>query len=324
MSTEMNEKNAWITWERQQRNVSMARVFSADYYEFSKPRNSYIFRVLVNAFLTLKVFLKKYQIIFVQNPSIVLVAVSVFINVFFRKKLVVDAHNAGVFPFEGKSKLLVAFNNFLLKRSDLVIVSNSSLSRKLSDLGITSIAMPDPIPKLEASVRASFDMSPVQVFIVCSWSDDEPIDLYFSLAKSFPNIEFGISGKVKERYNYLLNDVPENLKLMGFLPENEYFYYLASSETIIDLTTRNDCLVCGAYEAIGAGVPAILSDTTVNRELFIKGIVFSECNDSALVEALNYLFRDHATLVSEVGLMKDKMIRDEERNKMRVLEFLTE
>ncbi|WP_421842845.1 glycosyltransferase [Marinobacter algicola] len=323
MSIEMNKINAWVTWERQQRNVSMARIFSADYYEFSKPNSSYISRIIVNTFLTLKVFLKKYQIIFVQNPSIVLVAVSVLINVFFRKKLVVDAHNAGVFPLEGKSKLLVAFNNFLLKRSDLVIVSNSSLSRKLSNLGVSSIAMPDPIPELEENVRTSFDISPVQVFIICSWSDDEPIELYFSLAKVFPNIEFGISGKMKERYNHLLSDVPENLNLMGFLPENEYFYYLANSEAIIDLTTRNDCLVCGAYEAISVGVPAILSDTTVNREVFKKGIVFSECNESALVEALDYLFRDHATFVYEVGLIKDEMVREEERNKVRVLECLT-
>ena len=324
MSIEINEKSAWITWERQQRNISMARVFSADYYEFSKPSYNYISRVLVNTFLTLKVFRRGYQIIFVQNPSIVLVAVSVLVNILFRRKLVVDAHNAGVLPLEGKNRLLLGFNNFLLKRVDLVIVSNIYLSCKLSNLGVRSIAMPDPIPELTESIKSSFDASPVQVFIICSWADDEPIELYFSLAKAFPNIKFGISGRVKDRYSYLLNDVPVNLKLMGFLPENEYFYYLSKSEAIVDLTTRNDCLVCGAYEAIGAGVPPILSDTKVNREVFKRGIVFSECSDFALIEALSYLFRDHATLVSEVGLMKDEMVRDEERNKMRVLEFLSD
>mgnify|MGYP005812147565 CR=1 FL=1 len=324
MSIKTLGQAAWITWERQQRNISMARLFSADYYEFSNPSFSYISRIVVNMFLTLKVFQKEYRIIFVQNPSIVLVAISVLLNIFFKKKLIVDAHNAGILPLEGRSRLLVAFNDFLLKRADLVIVSNSLLSRRLSDLGIRSIAMPDPIPNLEEQISTACDISPVIVFIICSWSDDEPIELYFTLAKMFPSVTFGISGKTKQKYNHLVDDSPDNLEVMGFLPENEYFHYLARSKVVIDLTTRSDCLVCGAYEAIAAGVPSILSDTAVNREVFIKGVVFSECNNLALIEALNNVFREHGSLLSEVSSMKRGMILDEERNRERVLEFLSE
>lgn len=314
---------AWITWERQQRNISMARIFGADYYEFSNPRFGYFSRLLVNSFATFRVFRKHYQVIFVQNPSIALVAVSIFINLFFKKKIVIDAHNAGVIPREGRIRCLVKLNNFLLRRSHLVIVSNPSLQARLSALEIPAMAMPDPIPNLDEFVEAEDNVSSSDVFIICSWSDDEPIELYFSLASALPNVTFAISGKVKEKYGYLLKEKADNLDVKGFLPEDQYFQELQKSKIVIDLTTRNDCLVCGAYEAISSGIPIILSDTLVNREVFRRGVVFAKCDLASLKDALLFSLNERSRLVSEIGLMKDEMLLAERLNRKRVLEFIS-
>lgn len=322
MSLIMLSDKAWVTWERQQRNVSMAKIFSADYYEFSLSRSNYIFRLLINAVSTFKVFRKDYSIIFVQNPSMALTGLAVLFNIIFRKKLVVDAHNAGVLPFEGRFKILVVVNNFILKRADLVIVSNKVLSAGLKRLGVRSVAMPDPLPEVNFPMKPKVHSGKVDVFIICSWSNDEPIDLYFAIARSFPNLKIAISGNFKKWVNSRSASNPDNLALLGFVDEEIYFRYLSDSRVIIDLTTRKDCLVCGAYEAISVGVPVIISDTNVNREIFSKGVVYSKCNERSLAEALKFALENEVELRSEVYALRRILTIKENKNRNMILSML--
>lgn len=322
MSSIMLNDKAWITWERQQRNISMAKIFYADYYEFSLSRSNYIFRLLLNSVSTFKVFRKDYSVIFVQNPSMALTGLAVLFNFIFRKRLVVDAHNAGVLPFEGRFKLLVVVNNFILKRADLVIVSNKILSTGLQRLGVRSVAMPDPLPEVNLPIKPTVNCGKVDVFIICSWSDDEPIDLYFSIARSFPDLKIGISGNFKKWVNFRAVSNPDNLTLLGFVAEENYFKYLSDSRVIIDLTTRKDCLVCGAYEAISVGVPVIISDTYVNRETFSKGVVYSKCNERSLVEALKFALENEVELRSEVYALRRMLTVKENNNRNMILSML--
>lgn len=319
----MRKKIAWITWERQQRNVSMSRLFSADYYEFNESSRNYLFRILANSFKTYGVFNRGYDVIFVQNPSFFLMAISVFFNVFFNKKLVIDAHNAGVFPLEGKVNSLVRINKLFLKKADLVLVSNKYLQKYLDGLGVDSFAMCDPIPEISKKSLSKYRLSKTtDVFIICSWSDDEPVHLYFSLAKRFPHLKFRISGNFRKRFGSALNDIGNNVELLGFVEESLYFKYISECEIAIDLTTREDCLVCGAYEAISFGVPVILSDTKVNREVFRRGAVFSNCSDDDLSEALQYTIDNYEFLKSEVANMKEELVADELENREMVFKRL--
>jgi len=57
----------------------------------------------------------------------------------------------------------------------------------------------------------------------------------------------------------------DNLTLTAFIDDNAYVTLLYSCDLIVDLTTREDCLVCGAYESVSAEKPLLLSDTTALR-----------------------------------------------------------
>lgn len=59
-----------------------------------------------------------------------------------------------------------------------------------------------------------------------------------------------------------------NVILTGFLSDNDYSNLLHAVDAVMDLTTLDFCLVCGAYEGIAARKPLILSDKLVNHELF--------------------------------------------------------
>ena len=67
---------------------------------------------------------------------------------------------------------------------------------------------------------------------------------------------------------------------MLFLPvtcqKDEYVSMLYSVDATIDLTNRENCLVCGAYESVAAGKPMILSKTQALMEYFNKGAVYVE------------------------------------------------
>ena len=47
-------------------------------------------------------------------------------------------------------------------------------------------------------------------------------------------------------------------------------------DATIDLTTRENCLVCGAYQSIAAGKPMVLSKTRALQTFFPAGAVYTD------------------------------------------------
>lgn len=288
-SQAVNTNKAWITWERQPRNRSMAAVFEADYIELSTSKKG-VSRYLECISYTFKALRRShYDIVFAQNPSLVLVAVAVVLKLFFKFKLVIDAHNAGVRPKEGRIATLNWLNLFLLKRADAVIVTNNQLKHYLETHDVTAVVFTDPLPNLAKPKSLGFDNF---VFVICSWAEDEPIHEYLQVAKQRKDLNFVFSGNYKKYFTE--NEVaslPENIKLPGFVDEDEYAGLVIDAKVILDLTTREDCLVCGAYEAISANKKVILSDTKVNKDLFGKAAFYTKNNSIDLNIAIDIALR---------------------------------
>jgi glycosyltransferase involved in cell wall biosynthesis len=67
------------------------------------------------------------------------------------------------------------------------------------------------------------------------------------------------------------------------------------------LTTWQDCLVCGAYEAMAAGKPCVLSRTTALTELFTRGTVFSSHDPHDIARAVVSAYERRSVLASEIA-----------------------
>ena len=279
------KKKAWVTWERQPRNRSMATLFDADYLELSSSKKG-VARYLECAKQTFKALRRgRYDIVFAQNPSLLLVAVAGFLKLLFGFRLIIDAHNAGVRPKEGRSAILNKLNLFLLKRADAVIVTNNQLKQYLESKNVTAVVFTDPLPSLAEPKSLGLNNF---VFVICSWAEDEPIHEYLQVAKQRSDLNFVFSGNYKKYFtDSELATLPGNIKLPGFVAEDEYAGLVFDAEVILDLTTREDCLVCGAYEAISANKKVILSDTKVNKDLFGKAAFYTKNNTSDLNEAID-------------------------------------
>jgi hypothetical protein len=225
-----------------------------------------------------------------------------------RARLVGDFHNAGVNP--PAARWLVPW---IVRRSELVIVSNRNLEKPIEAHGGRAMSIPDPIPHFD--VAAAPSSGAFEVFFICSWASDEPIVEVLKaariVAERAPGIVIAITGRPKlERVGWT-EPVPANVHLTGFLSDHDFERRLLGASVVLDLTTRDDCMVCGAYEATSAEVPMVLSDNAPTRAYFRKGALFTDNSAASIAREILDAHARHAELRLEVSALKRELLVDE-------------
>ena len=291
----------WITWEHHIRNISLCDRLDAKLYELALPKNRF-FRYLKAIYLTTKILWKnKKNIIITQNPSLILSLQATLLKPFFCYKLIVDAHNAGIFPRENRSRTLTLIANYIIRNADLVIITNQALANRVATIGGRGVILPDPLPKL-FSAKNDLRKKNIRPYIlfVCTWAEDEPYFEVFNAASCMPEVDIYVSGNSKGREKLYNQELPSNIKLTGFLPDSEYRSLLSNAHIVIDLTTRDDCLVCGAYEAVAAERPFILSDSKALKAYFSMGGMHVDNSATAIASATKAILKDYDFYINEV------------------------
>ncbi|MDD1444339.1 hypothetical protein MEO93_29175, partial [Dolichospermum sp. ST_sed3] len=102
--------------------------------------------------------------------------------------------------------------------------------------------------------------------------------------------------------------VPKNVILLGYISDAEYTEMLYSVDATIDLTTREDCLVCGAYESVAVEKPVILSDTEALRFYFNHGVIHTQNNAEALKNAILNVISNKVVLADQIKVLKKNKI----------------
>lgn len=279
-------RRIWITWESQRRNRTLSQALDAELFEFDLKLNRVI-RYLVALFKTGITFIKERpSLIFAQNPSLLLALFSVNYGKTFGIPVIIDSHNAGLFPSDGRNRWLNKIALYIVKKASLTLVTNNGLKNYVDRIGGTAFVLPDPLPRFDASIqdRPMVLQGRRNILFICSYASDEP---YLEVLKAAKELKEGIVIYMTGNSKGELGSVPENVILTGFLPEDEYIRLLHAVDVVIDLTTREDCLVCGAYEAVAAEKPQILSDTKALREYFYKGALYVDNTSDGLVEKIN-------------------------------------
>jgi len=305
----MSER-VWLTWETQRRNRTLSSKLNADLYEITadgprwKRYPSLILRTLKILFNT------KPSFVFSQNPSLLLAAIAVTYGKISNSTVIVDAHNAGIFPLEGRSAALVRIAAFINSLSSKVIVSNTSLIKHVRKHDNDVYAIPDPIPVINKHSLYPVRNDAFNIAFVCSWADDEPLEEVFHAASNltgFANLY--VTGKSGGKEQSFVTSLPANVILTGFLSEEEYEDLLIACDAIMVLTTRDDCLVCGAYEGVAVEKPMILSNTDALIKHFNKGCMYTDNTAIDIERKVRDLCQAHTMLEEEIKSLKvDKQI----------------
>lgn len=317
----LNDK-IWITWETQTRNHTLSAHMDATLFK-KDPKLTPLLRYPYLIFWTTQLlFRNKAKVVFAQNPSLILSFLTIVLGKFFLKKhIIIDAHNIALESITGFWSFLEIIRKFIIKHATFTIISNSELTKRITMYGGTPIVLPDPIPKPDKPNSTSYNKlaGRKNVLYICSWSNDEP---YYEVIKSASMLNDGVmlyisgnsKGKLKDKITYQR----KNIILTGFIDKGEFEYLLHSVDVVVDLTSRESCLLCGAYEAVAAEKPMVLSNTRILREYFYKGAAFTDNTASDIAKKINSILNDSQYADDVAKLRKEISIAWlEKRNRLK-------
>lgn len=305
----------WITWETQRRNKGICSALGWPLHEitYSGPRwRRYLYCMME----TLRIIREERpRVVVAQNPSIVLATLVITMKKVFGYKAVIDAHNSGIYPMEGKNRIMMLVSGLLQQFADVTIVTNDQLRALVESNGGRAVVLPDRLPEIPP-VKPYPVSGRINLAYICTYSTDEPYHELLQAARLLPeDIVIYVTGKYRGKIDE--RSVPNNVKLLGFISDEDFWALLSSVDFIIDLTLRENCLVCGAYEAVALEKPLVLSDTKALREYFNQGCIYVSPSKESIfygimkaIEQRDSLEKDILSLKSEIQDSWNKRIDD--------------
>lgn len=292
----MRSRALWIDWGRHVRTHSLTRRLGVDLIEIVISGNRAL-RYLLSMKQTIGALrARRPSVVIATNPSIVLGLFLLLYRRFSGFKLISDAHYAGVDPpnFNRLLKRILDLHN---RSVDLVVVPTETHALRLTQIGASAYVCPDPLPHIPTRSGFEHTLPEKSVLLVCSFDLDEPFSAAF---EAFDQLrEDGYSLVVSGNYARAGVD-PERfpwVQFLGFVSERDYFGYLQACSVVMDLTELEDCLVCGAYEALALHKPLILSDSEAMRAYFGDACVLTENASTAIVESVRQAFSKRDELI---------------------------
>ena len=264
----------WVTWEVHQRSRSLSRELALPLVEITHTGNR-LARYLSSAARTVSALTTgRYRTVFVQVPSVVLGALCISLRRLLRIRVVVDAHNAVIENAESRQWYVALPSRFVLRSADLVLVTNARLVDRVRALGGQAAVLPDPVPQM--SVPHGTVVREGHVVVISTWAADEPVPEVIAASRLLSgSATLTITGKPRGDAAEAASREP-GIVLSGFVSRDRYVELLATAQVVVDLTTREDCLVCGAYEALALGKAMVVSDSEALRDLLLDAAVYSD------------------------------------------------
>jgi glycosyltransferase involved in cell wall biosynthesis len=319
-------KKIWIAWEKHRRTTELATAFDVAKLFQLEVEASRPIRYLSLLYRTLRIILRERpDLIIVQNPSIVLSVFMVTLGKLLVPHVVIDAHNAGIIPFPSKYNSLLPLYGMIQKWADLTIVTNEGLAKVVHANGGRPFVLEDRIPQFNGVERIALKGKHNLVF-VCTFEEDEPYEEVIRAARFIdPSIHLYVTGKYQKASPTIIAQAPDNVAFTGFLSDQEYANLLYSCDAIIDLTLLEDCLVCGAYEAVALGKPLVLTNTPALRSYFYHGAVYTENTAEKIAQAIRSVVENKKVLQEEIAILRSQLKsawEEKRQDLLRILEQL--
>lgn len=303
---------AWITWENQRRNPELASAFGADFFAIVFDNQGRLARYARSALQTLRILLGyRLKTVFVQNPSLILSLIAVSTKYLLGTKVVVDAHNAALEYCSSPNKIVGIVGRFVVSKADYLIVTNSHSAKRAAGLGANPVVLPDKLPHIEDVESPNWlgpSGGPV-VTLIASFAEDEPIREFLEAVLPLKGrLQVYVTGN-KRKAGELLNYESSSVKFTGFLSNQDFEGLIRYSDLLVDLTTREDCLVCGGYEALAVKTPVLLSDNLVSKETFGPHLLYCDNTTPGIRASIEQFVADQDKAKQGVVLARDEFAK---------------
>jgi hypothetical protein len=200
--------------------------------------------------------------------------------------IVVDGHNGALTPpwsrFPGTA--------WAMNRCERVLVHNAEMRPVAEALGVRPgkiQVLEDPPPVLDPPDPAPAGAP--YVLVPCSFNPDEHalIPVVIEAARLMPGVPFLITGRRrKAEAAGLTRDAPANVRFTDYLPIGDFERLLFGSGVVLGVTSRQNCQLSVANEALGDHCALVLSDTPTLRNMFGAAALFAQNTPESLAAAL--------------------------------------
>lgn len=311
------KKIIWLSWEDHRRNHSLAHYIGADLYELGDTiRWARLLRYGSNIVKTIRIYSRQRPTtVICQNPSSVLALLTILLRWRFGYQVGLDTHNVGFALDPWLPWYLKKLAVWLQRQADFVITHNDELAAFVADRGGTVITLPDPLPAIRQGPPLPLP-DRFNLLFVCTFKPDEPYGAVLEAVRRLDSdIGIYVTGTPPKRVENA--SWPDHVVFCGRVSWERYDQLLRSVNAVIDLTTREMCLLCGAYEAVAAGKPMLLSRTRTLMGYFRRGAVFTDNqadgSPHALRAAILELRARERELRREVEILRTELTQDWER-----------
>lgn len=302
---------AWTPFMR--RPDSMQRHFGYELIFVALSFNNRKFRpleYLIKMWKTLGHYLsKKPDIIWIQLAPTFLLYITFLYKWLLRPKAIIiaDCHNS----MYRKPWISLPFSVSLLNRCRMVIVHNESMMKVAEECGIAPSllhVLEDHPANIEKNALSKINYPRPWVLFPCSFNSDEPIHEVFQAARTAPEITFVLTGNpARAKGLHDLDNIPENVKIAGFVPKDEFDSMICSADLILALTLKEGIQLSVASEAVGAGKPMVLANTKTLKQLFHKGAVLVDPADGfSIAEGCRQAIAKKDNLAKEVSQLREE------------------
>jgi glycosyltransferase involved in cell wall biosynthesis len=312
MTNPRQAKVAFVAWQDHRRTREICAALTIERHALTT-RARGVRRYLTLIPRTLCLFSRKrsYTVV-VQNPSLVLSILTVLARPLFSLRTIMDAHNEAIDPFLNPHPLVGRVSRWLQRRFDYVIVTNRFLARTVVRNGGRPIVLPDRIPEPLADQEAPIHMrGRCNIVVISTFVKDEPLGEVLAAARELDaDYHFYVTGDHRDLEPGLAAAAPSNVSFTGFLSEPQYWSALRHADLIVDLSLIDNCLVCGAYEALAVGTPLVLSRNAAAIELFSEVARFADNSSTSIANAIREVRTHAADLRARAPQVREKLRAD--------------
>lgn len=123
----------------------------------------------------------------------------------------------------------------------------------------------------DATTRSHYRISePYMLFVGTIEARKRP-DLFVTLARKFPSIDFVMVGSIPQANHAALVDLPKNVKLLGLIPKHHVRDLLATSHALI-FPSELEGLPNAVLEAVSMGLPVVAQPKSSLPEIIQDGV----------------------------------------------------
>jgi glycosyltransferase involved in cell wall biosynthesis len=309
------QKRVWITWERQRRSIELAKKFHCELFIIE---DEGIMKYPLSLLKTVMILQRtKPDILFVQNPSMILATFACLYKLIRNVKVVVDRHTTFLLTRKYKNTpriiLFKLLHRFTIRKADLTIVTNDFLADLVQKLNGRSFVLPDKLPELSNDKQITFQ-GKRNILLISSFGIDEPIQEAIESMKSLieEDTYLYITGNFKKLEKSIYEKVPRNVIFTGYLGEQQFIDTLFSVDAVMVLTTADHCMLCGCYESVAAEKPLITSEKKVLTEYF-KGAVFVRNSPKEITVGIRELINNKDLYQSKIVKLKHELTSEWEK-----------